>query len=329
MPNEWLLLEVSNGAKVLLAHFCSAANNAGESWYSYEQLKVIVGRSKASVCNYVAELREAGVLQTKEQKMANGFNYRLKMSIVGWKSILEAWKNGARAKKSGQKKAERSVQQAERNDPSGHKTNTYKTNNQPDRFAAAAVAAIEKHLPPVAPVEWSIEDEKAWHDFRPVHSDPYTEYNTLPSQSLVEKLSSFRKYLMEKHKILDARPKIDAIAQAMSHFMKRNRVTATPEAENAFIDELSKHVRTTPQIDTFFYELQKAWLPSWKLLSTPNQVSELAQSPTVTAQRAPGDVVHKVDQFAGRLNAWEGAKRNERAEAQRKSRVSHYANNAV
>lgn len=92
VPRPWIALDVSPAARALLVHFCGAANADGESWYSYEQLAAILDRSKAAVSGYVAELREAGVLETERQKLANGFNYRLLVRLVGWSDLVSGWK---------------------------------------------------------------------------------------------------------------------------------------------------------------------------------------------------------------------------------------------
>ncbi|MDC0136765.1 winged helix-turn-helix domain-containing protein, partial [Sulfitobacter sp.] len=56
----------------------------------FAQLGRRLGRSRASVSAYIAELREAGVLTTQEQKMANGYNYRLRYTVTFWKE----WRAG-------------------------------------------------------------------------------------------------------------------------------------------------------------------------------------------------------------------------------------------
>lgn len=91
VPRAWISLSVSPGAKALLLQLCAAANERGESWYSYAQLGEIVRRSRAAVAGYVDELRAAGVVATLRQRTANGFNYRLKIRLIGWSAILVGW----------------------------------------------------------------------------------------------------------------------------------------------------------------------------------------------------------------------------------------------
>ena len=61
VPRAWISLSVSPGAKALLLQLCAAANERGESWYSYAQLGEIVRRSRAAVAGYVDELCAAGL----------------------------------------------------------------------------------------------------------------------------------------------------------------------------------------------------------------------------------------------------------------------------
>ncbi len=61
------------------------ANTSGQCWPSLAQLGRKLGRSRASISAYIAELRGAGVLRTEEQKMANGYNYHLCYTVMFWK----------------------------------------------------------------------------------------------------------------------------------------------------------------------------------------------------------------------------------------------------
>jgi len=78
-------LNLSPGAFRTLAELCRMANKSGQCWPSLAQLGQRLGRSRASISAYIAELREAEVLGTEEQKMANGYNYRLRYTVLFWK----------------------------------------------------------------------------------------------------------------------------------------------------------------------------------------------------------------------------------------------------
>lgn len=83
-------LDLTPGAFRTLAELCRMANTAGQCWPSLAQLGRRLGRSRAAVSGYIAELRATGVLTTEEQKMANGYNYRLRYTVTFW----AAWRAG-------------------------------------------------------------------------------------------------------------------------------------------------------------------------------------------------------------------------------------------
>lgn len=96
-PRSFATLPVSPGAKCVLLHLCSAADDDGESWYSYEDIAALVGRSKASVTAYVRELVDLGLVEAIRQTMANGYNYRRRLRIVGWRDIVAYWSRRSRS----------------------------------------------------------------------------------------------------------------------------------------------------------------------------------------------------------------------------------------
>lgn len=109
-------LDLSPGAFRTLAELCRMANTSGQCWPSLAQLGRRLGRSRASISAYIVELRNAGVLSTEEQKMANGYNYRLRYTVTFWKE----WRAGlgkaqtSKPRIKSLEKPERRVQPAER-----------------------------------------------------------------------------------------------------------------------------------------------------------------------------------------------------------------------
>lgn len=92
VPRRFLTLPVSPGAKVLLMHLCAAANDTGESWHSYAGIAAMLGRSKASVSSYVAELVAEGVIDSIRQTTANGYNHRRRLRVRHWPAFQATWK---------------------------------------------------------------------------------------------------------------------------------------------------------------------------------------------------------------------------------------------
>lgn len=79
IPAQVLDLEVSPGAFRVLIFLCNLANETGWCWPSLEQIGENIGRSKAAISGYIQELRDAAVIESVSQKMASGYNYRLKI----------------------------------------------------------------------------------------------------------------------------------------------------------------------------------------------------------------------------------------------------------
>ena len=131
LPSDVMDIEMSPGAFRLLVELCRMANRSGECWPSLAQLSDRIGRSKAAISGYIKELREIELLQTASQKMANGYNYRLKYCVKFWQSWRAQLAQPTQKKVA--QKTERSVQPSERRVNS--KNNIHK-NNSPETKTA-------------------------------------------------------------------------------------------------------------------------------------------------------------------------------------------------
>jgi len=303
MPNEWLRLPVSPAAKVLLAHFCSAASEFGASWYSYEQLSEIVGRSKASISTYVKELRAAGVISVRNQRTANGFNYRLFVTIVGWRDLLADWTQGRKPSKSGSKKTERRVQPTERNDPTGHKTKTYKTKTPPCPIVAKAVAAISSS--DAQGVVWEDKDERDWARFRPSDRDPATSHGALPAPELIEKIQARVLTLCATTGVLDQAEKRELVTSMMLDFCEKHRISPSEDEQEKFRAAVMIGVQTKNQAQLLFDKLSDRWHPSWKRLSTPSQIQKICDESDARSLSPKGKEAAELTMHRGRLMMFE------------------------
>lgn len=112
LPCDVMDIEMSPGGFRLLVELCRMANRAGECWPSLGQLSERIGRSKAAISGYISELRALEIVETANQKMANGYNYRLKYRVTFW----QAWRAKLSAPRpaNAPSKTERSVQPIER-----------------------------------------------------------------------------------------------------------------------------------------------------------------------------------------------------------------------
>jgi predicted transcriptional regulator len=112
IPSTILDIEMNSGAKSVLIDLCNLANEYGKCWPSLEWLSSRLRRSKASVSNYISELRNLGLIETQRKKMQSGYDYKLEFTVTFWKEWLSILKTNTRVHAA--KKTERSVQNTER-----------------------------------------------------------------------------------------------------------------------------------------------------------------------------------------------------------------------
>lgn len=151
-------LDLTPGAFRTLAELCRMANTDGICWPSLRQLGERLGRSRAAISGYIAELRDFGLIETETQKMANGYNYRLRYRVVFWKE----WRA-----QLGQR-SERSVKSTER---------PLKTKNQIHVNQSPAPAVNSDLI-----VEWK----------KCVGRAPYPAFDTWPSEGLLGQTQNLR-----------------------------------------------------------------------------------------------------------------------------------------
>ncbi|MCX7561613.1 helix-turn-helix domain-containing protein [Sulfitobacter sp. F26204] len=151
LPASVFDLDLSPGAFRTLAELCRMANLEGQCWPSLAQLGKRLGRSRAAVSGYIAELRDASLIETETQKMANGYNYRLRYCVIFWKS----WR------KQLSQSSERSVKPVER--PLRTKNQSHKNQSPVDEISGELVPS--------------------WKDL--VGRAPYPSFERWPSETLL------------------------------------------------------------------------------------------------------------------------------------------------
>lgn len=306
-PRSYLHLPISPGAKVVLMHLCGAANDDGESWYSYEDIGDMVQRSKASVTSYVAELVEAGLIIVFKQTMANGYNYRNKLKVIGWRDLVAFWaektrnaRKAAYATRPGpartteisephtrkadtaadkpDTKTECSVQDSECSDPTGPKINHHQT----------------KTPPPAAPrMDWTDKDEQAWRRFRPSDKDPISSHFGPLPPDLAEKVIATARDLAARCPILSAESARQSARQRLQAFAIRKRIPADSETLDAAAQALAGIADTASAQDAVIAALETAWQPHWKRLSSPYHIKALANVAR-SAEGAPDDALRRM-----------------------------------
>jgi biotin operon repressor len=232
-------LELTPGAFRTLAELCRMANASGDCWPSLAQLGRSLGRSRAAVSGYITELRAVGVLKTQEQKMANGYNYRLRYTITFWKE----WRAGLSKKATKNvPKPERSVRQAER--PLETKNQIYK--NQLGSGSNASLVSAWKHL---------------------VGAAPYPEFESWPSDVILAQTESMLRYLPKTTPLISA--DIDA---AFAKFTEDLGLSdPDPVLGQGLIDKVTTH----EALSQLLAALHKVWEPHWRKPPNLYQVERL------------------------------------------------------
>lgn len=156
LPLSVMELELSPGAFRTLAELCRMADRDGWSWPSLAQLADRLGRSRATISAYVAELRGNALVETERQRAVNGYNYRLRYRVTFWAD----WR------RSFGRDPERRVRQGERL----QKTNQSQKNQEPVRMTARTDL---------------LEVENAWRIA--IGRAPYPAFETCPGTGLTER----------------------------------------------------------------------------------------------------------------------------------------------
>lgn len=225
-------LDLTPGAFRTLAELCRMANTSGQCWPSLAQLGRRLGRSRASVSAYIAELRAVGVLSTEEQKMANGYNYRLRYTVTFWKKwragLGQTQKAEATAAPS---KPERRVQPTVR--PLETKNHIHKKQLGKNNF--------DKLL-----AEWRIK----------VGNANYPEFNTPPSARLLAET------VEEIPRMQAPCPVISADIEAeLCIFAKNHGLGHDFKATASLLQPL---INSREALDAMIAALKEAWQPHWK-----------------------------------------------------------------
>lgn len=231
LPVELLDYDLTPGAFRLLTELCRMANLDGYCWPSLGQLGDRLGRSRASVSAYVAELRAADLLETASQRTANGYNYRLKYRLTFWAE----WRAGLRVAKSAPQKTEHRVQPAER---------LSKTQNQNHKNQTTGEVSNLQDLA----MRWA-------ECFR---GAPYPAARIEPDAGL----------LAQTKKVLQEAPRKEIIstdiAAGLAQFWKTRGVEIAPIALRQQAEHLAKKHMSESEFAIFLDRFAKSWPPHWR-----------------------------------------------------------------
>lgn len=250
LPAQILDLEISPGAFRVLTHLCNLANDEGWSWPSLEQLGEKLQRSKASISAYIAELREEGVIETVTQKMASGYNYRLKICVVFWSDWVQI-----RQKKKIKpvQPTEGSVQNNER-PPSG-KNNKHKTHTHLSAKRVEMSDDVKK-----------VYDHWVWL----TKGQPFRCYREPPSEQLLSRT----KQLIAQN---PAAPSVDvtAVTNALKDVWAKKKVATSEPQIRDQIQQIIKRSFSHKELSALICVISSSWKGYWSRPPTPKQFQEM------------------------------------------------------
>lgn len=254
LPAAIFDMEMSPAAFRTLSELCRMANKEGFCWPSLEQLGKRMKRSKAAISGYLKELRDLGLLETINQKMANGYNYRLKFLVTFW----ETWRKSLSRKSSKPtpQESERSVQQDERVDKST------KTNNNKNH-SPAPPTAVQKIVSEIY-LEW-VECTRG---------APFRKFTHPPSAKLV---SQSKQALENRQASAPALNISTDIKPSLKDLWGKLSVRIDIEVLAIQVNELGKYAWTETTFQQLLKDINELWQSHWKRPPSPDQFSKLVK----------------------------------------------------
>ena len=246
LPVAILEIEMSPGAFRTLTELCRMANLEGYCWPSFQQLSEKLGRSKAAISGYVKELKATGLLDTINQRMANGYNYRLKFLVTFWADWRSALSKNT--PKRMVRETECSVQSDER------RVNSKNHNNK-------------KHTPTPHEGDGEVEDIcKEWNDC--ARNAAYPGFSKAVSDQLIDR----SKRALVAAQSSEEPVVISADIQAFLHRSFRSLgVTIDRLGLEELCGVLDSHRPSASFLKALEQELPQLWKPHWKNLPSTLQ----------------------------------------------------------
>lgn len=271
LPPSILDLEMSPGAFRVLAYLCNLASTEGWAWPSLQQIGDKMGRGKAAVSGYINELRELGLIETKNQKMASGYNYRLKFFVTFWSAWLKKLKEKSTKTKSSAE-APTPVRQTERSVLSSERPTSYKHKIHKTHTSAPAAPAAE--------VVKKIYDE--WNDC--ARGAPYGQFQRPVSSDLVRRSEDVVRFTP----VTPPKPvPANVLAETLSATWKNLNVDCPHETLNAQVQTLTSRGLSQECLEALVANIGDIWQHFWKYPPAPRQFEELVRkSSTAFMQQA-------------------------------------------
>ncbi|WP_298863994.1 helix-turn-helix domain-containing protein [uncultured Sulfitobacter sp.] len=225
-------LDLTPAAFRTLAELCRMANTSGQCWPSLAQLGRRLGRSRASISTYIAELREAGVLTTEEQKMANGYNYRLRYTVTFWKK----WRAGLGAEQ---------------------KTDPTPQHKEPERSVQPAVRPL-KTKNHIHKKQQLVSDHSNLADewCKAVGNAPYPTFSRCPTEKMIHETQIYVENTAPSNPVISA-----DIKAALKAFAQRREISEDfDEAAEALVPLVTSKIT----LEVLIKALDASWQAHWK-----------------------------------------------------------------
>ena len=273
VPAKWMRRpDIAPPAKALLALLCVYANADGTSWHSYKQLGADLGRSPASVCAYVGDLVRAGVLRVTRQTFGNGFNYRVRLTLVAWAMPPSRTPREARrseVKVAGTEaetkvvRAECSVQPAERKDPSGLNQINENQAGHDVRTGGSREVVGDPEL------------ERRWVAFRRHDRDPVAVAQQDPERDLLVATIALARRMETAVGLIPPADARDRLAAGLLHFARdRGLVEPSSQAVRDLAAAVPLAFPTQASVDAALEVVRTRWPPHWKQLGLSEAMQE-------------------------------------------------------
>jgi hypothetical protein len=321
VPYSYLELPVSPGAMSLILHLCRAANDEGESYYSYEKIALIIGRSKGSISAYVKELVDLGIVHSTVTRTKNGYNSFRKLKLVQWASFVAYWEELKENKKSTKNKKKSDVTEKKQ----GVSSVTHDVQKSTPKSASSTPVSpsskTECRIQPTeckdpsgpinyiqlnktpgadAPVVWSSKDEEAWKRFRPDDDGPLSVSSGLPEPELIAKLEQVEQRLttqLGRWSLAEAK---EAAKGQLRAFAQKHGLKSDLEALSTASDALGEIAQSPPALHAAIEALDALWKPYWRQLPTPGQI-KLSLTDAARKAGPSGNALSELSKFRKRL----------------------------
>lgn len=279
IPDEIMRTPMSDGAFRLLCILCSYADrNTGECFPRMSRLADDQGKSKAAISGYLRELRELGLVRTKERYKRRG-NCILNYLITFWSSWREQLRSHTRVDKAVSNKADQDlvlpVQNAECPvQPAEHHNNQIQVNQITTTTASDSFEADQVSSDPVVSsvVEGILEN---WKNL--VRGAPYPSFNSNPGADLVQETRKIIKDLKSETVGSGTSASSEQVSSTDLKELWKSvdvQITENEADEHArLINAKSRQPRQS--LRCLATSIRKTWKRHWRKPSTAHQLSRM------------------------------------------------------